>query len=99
MKIRSEWLYVIIGVVLYLGLIVIHEETHAVIFEQYGCRYHFVFWKGSPATASDCPEMSEAATLSMIQSQANVEAVQYPLFLFILIIVFFMVKGEVVLNG
>jgi hypothetical protein len=68
-------------------LIWMHEETHRVIFAEYGCT-DVHSWVGFGAfTTANCSGLDEAEANSLQASQANVEAVQYPLMLFLPVLV------------
>lgn len=59
----------------------IHENTHAVIFQEYGCTYRFGFtWEGA-YTEGRCPLISAERSVSLDEAQANVEAIGYQLLL------------------
>ena len=70
----------------------IHEITHGVVFEGYGCRnIHYGFEGWNAITYANCSHLSETMYASMKIAQSNVESFQYqmPLFLILLILLIF----------
>jgi len=63
--------------VVFASFVYIHETTHAVIFEEYGCSHKFGLTLSGAYTEGTCVGLSPEKSLSLDEAQANVEAVGY----------------------
>jgi hypothetical protein len=74
----NVWIRLFYIMLFFVGFFAIHEFTHAVVFEEYGCGYHFGLTWGYVYTEGECVGVGyDRAGLMM--AQAGVESLGYQL--------------------
>ena len=76
---RVLW-YAAFGIIFTLIFVIVHENLHKSIFEEWGCEDIKIGIEGwSAVTSADCSGLSLESKDRLMQAQYNVETIHYPI--------------------